>query len=972
MTLSTPSTLHQQDQIKSKLPIAQRFKQKSQNYKLLLAKVLEWTGGQPALTQTLCQLIADAEDAPAVGAETEWFEQLVHQKLIDPWENLPTLEPMRAIRDRLTMRKQRSAKLLQTYQKILEQGAIAADDSPEQKELRLLGLVSKQQDQVEVHNPIYAAAFNQTWLDQALKKIQSEIEPSDAVFRKTLAELERKLLLSQIEILSRVDNGAEEQKSAQTLYEVLRDVTSQVGDLVSADRASIFLLNDEKTELWSLVAENEAGDFLDIRVRIGEGIAGQVAQAKKVIHIPANVYDDPRAVLVKEFDQKYGYKTENILALPILSETKEVVAVIQFLNKLQAEKLPDSNEAIKPTGFTKLDLERLAKCLLPIRRILESCQSCYKAVRKLQATAALAEATRSLDQINLDTKAILQRVMNTAKKLMNADRSTLWLVDHDQGDLWTEIPGRGEVRCAIGVGFAGYVALTREPMIIPFDLYDHPSAENAKKTDEQTRYRTCSLLCMPVISPEGELLGVTQLVNKRKPGNHPEYSKDDWPTVPDYFKTGFDRNDQQAMQVFNERVGVVLQFVKTHETLKQLGQVKPKEAIYNALSVLSSAVADQDDEALHNVLYHVLSFVSQSLSKLLKAEFTTIFLLDAEETEFWSLNLGIGGDASEIRISATLGIAHKILETRATQASHNPQKFNDVLIYKGVSPDKVDGLLNLLLFPVIDQRGKVIAIIRAFNKLQLSIPGLPLEEKIDPRGFSKSDSDYLKICLEPILPILQACRSFHEEILTIQEQQRALDPLYQAISFVSQSSGNPEELIQKVMQAAKNLTHADRSTLWLIDHRTNELWTSIRQSSGAWLETRVPIGEGFVGKVAQTGQALNIPFDLYNHPDSEMARKTDQKTRYRTCSLLCMPVLGADGELLGVTQLVNKRRPGNFPEYSAADWPDVPDYLKSSFEEKDQKDMEIFNNQVGVILPEVINRQRSSHRADSLSPSALR
>jgi len=963
MTLSTPQALHQHDLIKSKLPIAQRFKQKSQNYKLLLAKVLEWTGGQPALTQTLCQLIADAEDAPAVGAEAEWFENLVQRQLINQWETLPTLEPMRAIRDRLTMRKQRSAKLLQTYQQVLGQGAIAADDSPEQKELRLLGLVIKQQDQIKVHNQIYATVFNQHWLDQSLKKIQSEIEPSDAKFRKTLAELERKLLLTQIEILSRVDSGTEEQKSAQTLYEVLRDVTSQVGDLVSADRASIFLLNDEKTELWSLVAENEAGDFLDIRVRVGEGIAGQVAHAKKVIHIPANVYDDPRAVLVKEYDKKYGYKTENILALPILSETKEVIAVIQFLNKLQAEKLPGGNEAAKPTGFTKLDLERLAKCLLPIRRILESCQSCYKAVRKLQATAALAEATRSLDQINLDTKAILQRVMNTAKKLMNADRSTLWLVDHDQGDLWTEIPGRGEVRCAIGVGFAGQVALTREPMIIPFDLYDHPSAENSKKTDEQTRYRTCSLLCMPVISPEGELLGITQLVNKRKPGNHPEYSKDDWPTVPDYFKTSFDRNDQQAMQVFNERVGVVLQFVKTHETLKQLGQVKPKEAIYNALAVLSSAVSEQDDEALHNVLYHILSFVSQAISKLLKAEFTTVFLLDAEETEFWSLNVETeAGDASEIRISATLGIAHKILETKATQASHNPQKFNDVLIYKGVSPDKVNTIANLLLFPVLDQRGNVIAIIRAFNKSQLSMPGLLLEEKIDPRGFTKSDSDYLKICIEPILPILQACQSFHREILTIREQQRALDPLYQAISFVSQSSGNPEELIQKVMQAAKNLTHADRSTLWLIDYGTNELWTSIRQSSGTWLETRVPMGEGFVGKVAQTGQAVNIPFDLYRHPDSEMARKTDQKTRYRTCSLLCMPVLGADGELLGVTQLVNKRRPGNFPEYSAANWPDVPDYFRASFEEKDQKDMEIFNSQVGVILPEVINRQRS-HRA---------
>lgn len=209
---------------------------------------------------------------------------------------------------------------------------------------------------------------------------------------------------------------------------------------------------------------------------------------------------------------------------------------------------------------------------------------------------------------------------------------------------------------------------------------------------------------------------------------------------------------------------------------------------------------------------------------------------------------------------------------------------------------------------------------------------------------------------------MQAFQSFHQEIRAIQEQRQAIDPLYQAISFVSQSSGNPEDLIQKVMQAAKKLTNADRSSLWLVDNQTNELWTTIRQADGSWLETRVPMGEGFVGKVAQTVQAVNIPFDLYNHPDSHIARQTDERTRYRTCSLLCMPVLGSDGELLGVTQLINKRKSGEHPEYDSSDWPNVPDYFQASFEEKDQKDMEIFNNQVGVILPGLTNRSRSTHK----------
>lgn len=982
ISTTSSESLRQRQGADNGVLIAKRLKEKTQNYKKLLTVVLQWTGGQPFLTQKLCKLIVEAKDAPANGDEAQWIAQLVQKQLIDKWESLPELEHLRTIRDRFLKRKQRSLKLLMLYQRILQQDEVVANDSSEQKELWLSGLVVKQQGKLKVHNRIYEAVFNQNWVENALTAIQSELAPTDAEFLKTLAELERKLLVSQVDILSRVENESEEQSSAQALYEVLRDVTSKVGELLGADRATIFLLNDEKTELWSLVAENEDGEFLDIQVRVGEGIAGQVAQSKKVIHIPDKVYNDPRSALVKEYDKKYNYRTENILALPILDENQDIVAVIQLLNKLQAstelgvtrqafspfseedskaslptKNSPDASEqAVEHKGFTKLDLERLAKCVVPIRRILESCQSCYQATKKLRATAALAEATRSLDQINLDTKAILQRVMNTAKKLMNADRSTLWLVDNDRGDLWTELPGKGEIRCAVGVGFVGQVAQSREPMIIPFDLYKNPNAENAKKTDEKTRYRTCSLLCMPVLSPEGELLGVTQLVNKRKPGDFGEYNKEEWPAVPDFFKASFDKNDRQSMQVFNERVGVVLQFVKTHETLKQLAQVQPKEAIYNALAVLSNSVSDQSDEALYNALYHLMGFIKLSIGNLLEAEQATIFLLDVEETGFWSLVLEEGEtSATEIRISASQGIASKIVATKSVKASNQPSKFNDVLIYRGINPLNVNRLHSVLLFPIVNSAGKIVAIVRAFNKLNSPIiSGVPLSEQIDSNGFTQIDADNLKQRTQSILPILQAFQSFHQEIRTIQEQRKAIDPLYQAISFVSQSSGNPDELLQKVMQAAKKLTNADRSTLWLVDYQKNELWTQIPQSDGSLMETRVPMGEGFVGNVAQTGQPVNIPFDLYDHPDSDMARQTDEKTRYRTCSLLCMPVLGSDGELLGVTQLVNKRKLGNFQEYDASDWPVVPEYFQASFEEKDQRDMEIFNNQVGVVLPGVM------------------
>ena len=975
MTLPLSQTRSQRPASEGGLLIVQQLKAKSQSYKVLLAEVLKWAGRQPLLLQKICQLIVNAPDSPEPGDEAKWLEAIIRRNLIEHWENVPELGHLRGICDRLTRRKQHSFRLLKMYQKLLESHELVADNSLEQHDLQLLGLAVEQQGKIRVQNRIYQAIFDRSWVDQTLKSLQSEVELSDKEVQRSLFELERRLLVTQIDILSRVEGETDDQQSARVLCEALREVTSSIGNLVGCDRVSIFLTNDEKTELWSLVAENETGDFLDIQVPIGEGIVGQVAQIKKLIHIPTNVYTDPRAKLVKVYDQKYHYRTENILALPILNKNRDVIGVIQLLNKLQPHgffnaytdadgQQPD--RPIDPQGFTRFDLERLARCLVPIRRILESCQSCYKVTKKLRATAALVEATRSIDQISLDTKAILQRVMNTAKKLMNADRSTLWLVDQDRGDLWTELPGKGEVRCPIGVGFVGQVASTQEPMIIPFDLYDHPGAENAKRVDEQTQYRTCSLLCMPVLSPAGELLGVTQLVNKRKSGDYPDYTKQDWPNVPDYFKTSFDKTDQQAMQVFNERVGVVLQFVKTHETLKQLAQVKPKEAIYNALTVLSNAVGDRSNETLFNALYYLQTFISHSIGKLLLAEQVTVFLLDSEAIGFWSLSMesssaGIlksekSRDAIEVRISSTAGIASKIIKTKSAQATRNPHKFNDVLIYKGLDSKDLKDIHNLLLFPVLDPQGKVLAIIRLFNKLRPGNSTKPAETRIDPEGFTRRDSDQLQQCTRLLLPILQAFQSFHQEILTIQEQQQALDPLYQAISFISQSSGNSEELIQNVMQAVRELTGADRTSLWLLDAATNQLWTMIQQTDGTWMETHVPMGEGFVGRVAQTGQAVNIPFDLYDHPDSEMARKTDRKTRYRTCSLLCMPVLGTYGELLGVTQLLNKRKTRDVLETAPTDWSYIPDRFRTGFNEKDQRDMEIFNAQVGVILPALRKR----------------
>lgn len=160
-------------QLSEAQPLAEGLVGKFVNPQIVLKEILAWSGGQPFLTQKLCQLVATSSAVIPPNAEAEFVEKLVHSQVIDNWESQDEPEHLRTIRDRLLRTEQRIQKLLKLYQRILQKGQITADNSPEQMELRLTGLVVKQQGVLKVYNRIYADVFNQNWLDKALLGLQS-------------------------------------------------------------------------------------------------------------------------------------------------------------------------------------------------------------------------------------------------------------------------------------------------------------------------------------------------------------------------------------------------------------------------------------------------------------------------------------------------------------------------------------------------------------------------------------------------------------------------------------------------------------------------------------------------------------------------------------------------------------------------------------------------------------------------------
>jgi hypothetical protein len=148
-------------------PLMEGLRGKADNPQLVMKEILSWTGGQPFLTQKLCQLVVKTGEVIATGSEAELVQNLVRQKVIENWLDQDHPQHLKTIEDRISQ-SDRKARLLGLYQQILEEGEVTADDSPEQMELRLSGLVVKQQGKLKVYNRIYEAVFDKNWLVKEL------------------------------------------------------------------------------------------------------------------------------------------------------------------------------------------------------------------------------------------------------------------------------------------------------------------------------------------------------------------------------------------------------------------------------------------------------------------------------------------------------------------------------------------------------------------------------------------------------------------------------------------------------------------------------------------------------------------------------------------------------------------------------------------------------------------------------------
>nr|MDZ8063491.1 GUN4 domain-containing protein [Nostoc sp. EkiNYC01] len=149
-------------------PLIKGLQGRFDNPQRVIEEILDWTGGQPFLTQKLCKLMVEEsfKDNPCTVTE------LVRAKIIDNWESLDNPEHLRTIRNRICSNDQRASYLLELYHQIRQSGELASNNSTEVSELQLSGLVVKRQDKLKVYNQIYYEIFDSSWIENQLKNLR--------------------------------------------------------------------------------------------------------------------------------------------------------------------------------------------------------------------------------------------------------------------------------------------------------------------------------------------------------------------------------------------------------------------------------------------------------------------------------------------------------------------------------------------------------------------------------------------------------------------------------------------------------------------------------------------------------------------------------------------------------------------------------------------------------------------------------
>ena len=299
--------------------------------------------------------------------------------------------------------------------------------------------------------------------------------------------------------------------STLTLDDLLALIMSEVTRLMDAERSTLFLFDKSKKEIWSKVLQGS--ELKEIRLPLGKGVAGWVAEKKKVSRID-QPYEDER--FDASFDSRSGYKTRSILCCPIMGARKQLVGVIQVLNQSRGMFNEDDEHLLLALGSqiaVALENAKLYRQLELKARALE--QAKHDVERAQFERDLLFTIERQVaHESNVDL--LLDGIISVAMRAIGAEAGSISLIDEDTGELYfkSALGEKGEevkkIRLKAGEGIIGFVAHTGTPVMINDPGRD---VRHKKTVAKKLKYAARSIICAPM-QEGGDILGAFELLNK--------------------------------------------------------------------------------------------------------------------------------------------------------------------------------------------------------------------------------------------------------------------------------------------------------------------------------------------------------------------------------------------------------------------------------------------------------------------------
>ena len=278
------------------------------------------------------------------------------------------------------------------------------------------------------------------------------------------------------------------------LPQVIKVVTAALG----AEVATLFLYDPDTDELWSRIARGVGVD--EIRIPADAGIVGSVFQSGEHLEHPRRLCRSPFNPAV---DIETGFKTRNIICVPLRNRQGSVIGATQVLNK----RLPGDAQ------FNDANIALLSTITTHAASALEVAQLIQRAEQARVEESRMTEIMTAISsEISLD--AVLAKIAAGATQLLGAERSTIFLYDSVTDELWSlvaEGAGTKEIRIPASTGIAGAVIHGDDVLIIP-DAYADPRFN--QDVDKESGFETRSILCVRVVNNDGEIVGVKQVLNR--------------------------------------------------------------------------------------------------------------------------------------------------------------------------------------------------------------------------------------------------------------------------------------------------------------------------------------------------------------------------------------------------------------------------------------------------------------------------